>query len=303
MNRVATVISITFCTLAAGCASTPETVSELEEARSAVRTLESQPKAQTVASAQLADAERALSSAEALLEDDRALVDVKHEAYVARRHAEIGMEVITEAEALERIEKAEAERQGVLLQARTQEAERAKSLAEERARQATQSEQEAQRALAVADAAIDEAKRLADELSEMEAEETERGLVLTLGDVLFDTNRAEIKSGASRTMDRLAEYLDNNPERRLLVEGHTDARGSSEYNEDLSARRADAVVEALVERGIDPDRLRSEGLGEAFPVASNDTDAGMQQNRRVEIVVSDRNGEFVSAGNRAGVNP
>jgi outer membrane protein OmpA-like peptidoglycan-associated protein len=213
------------------------------------------------------------------------------------------MEVITEAAAMEKIDKAEAERQRVLLQARTVEAERAKSLAEQRARQASQSEQEAQRALAVADAAIDEAKRLADELSEMEAEETERGLVLTLGDVLFDTNRAEIKSGASRTMDRLAEYLDNNPERRLLIEGHTDSRGSSEYNEDLSARRADAVVEALVERGIDQDRLRSEGLGESFPVASNDTDAGMQQNRRVEIVVSDRNGEFVSASNRAGVTP
>src|SRR5690606_869234 len=98
--------------------------------------------------------------------------------------------------------------------------------------------------------------------------------------------------------DQLALFVRDHPERRLLIEGHTDSRGPEEYNRALSEDRANAVRDALVDRGIDASRIQTEGLGEAFPVASNETSAGMQQIRRVEIVVSDRNGQLPSSPQR-----
>ena len=117
-------------------------------------------------------------------------------------------------------------------------------------------------------------------------------LVLTLGDVLFDTAQATLKAGADRTLDRLASFMMEYPERQVAIEGHTDSRGSDDYNRDLSKRRADSVRDALVDRGVQAQRIRSVGLGEAYPVAGNDTAGGMQQNRRVEIVISDESGNF-----------
>jgi outer membrane protein OmpA-like peptidoglycan-associated protein len=99
-------------------------------------------------------------------------------------------------------------------------------------------------------------------------------------------------------IDRLADFMEDNPERRLLIEGHTDSRGSEEYNQELSHRRAYAVTEALVQRGIESNRLRPVGLGESYPVTSNDSPAGRQQNRRVEVVVSDQDGSFPEAADR-----
>lgn len=279
------------------CTTTPERVAELDEARATVEALQSQPKVRQAASSQLTSAQEALRRADVALENGEPLELVRHEAYLARRHAEIGLEMTSEAEAQEKISQAEARRNEVQLQARTVEAERARRLAEQRAEQAEASQ-------SVAQAAVDEASRLAEELNmlegEMQAQQTERGLVLTLGDVLFDTARSELKEGAEVSMDRLAEFLRENPERRLLVEGHTDARGSEEFNRDLSEQRADAVTDALTDRGIPRDRVRSVGLGEKYPVASNETPAGMQQNRRVEIVVSKPDGTFpASAEERA----
>ena len=290
--------------VAAACTTTPERVAELDEARTTVESLESQPKARSAASSQLANARQALQRAEAAFEEGQPLEQIRHEAYVARRHAEIGLEMTSEAEAAEEIQQGEARRKQVQLEARTAEAERAQRLAEQRASQAQQSAREAVASQSVAEAAISEANRLADELNalegELEAEQTNRGLVLTLGDLLFDTGGAELKEGAEVSMDRLAAFLNENPERRLLIEGHTDSRGTDDFNKELSAKRADAVAEALVERGIPSERLRSVGLGEDYPVAGNDSAAGMQQNRRVEIVVSNDDGTFpASAEERA----
>lgn len=136
------------------------------------------------------------------------------------------------------------------------------------------------------------------ELEALKAKQTERGAVLTLGDVLFDTDRAELKPGAHTTIDRLAAWLRDNPDNRILVEGHTDSRGSDAYNRSLSQRRADAVASALYLDGISHDRISVKGLGEAYPVASNSTAAGQQQNRRVEVVISDQNGQFPTAALR-----
>ena len=110
--------------------------------------------------------------------------------------------------------------------------------------------------------------------------------MLTLGDVLFDTGRAELKPGAERTIDKLTSFLNENPERKVQIEGFTDSQGTDEYNQQLSQRRADAVASAIIGRGIQSDRVRARGYGEEFPVASNDNAGSRQRNRRVEVVVS-----------------
>lgn len=301
MKRIpvtALVAGMTLALALSACSTTPERVPELEQARATVQQLENQPKAQEAAADKLVRAREALTRAETALEKGEPLDVVNHEAYVARRQAEIGLQLTSEAEALAAQDRAEAERNELRLQARTLEAQHATQLAEQRATQAEKSAREARMQRSVAEAALDEADRLASELKDMKAERTKRGMVLTLGDVLFDTNRAELKQGATVAMDRLAEFMNDNPERNLLIEGHTDSRGSEEYNRGLAMERASAVAEALISRGIDSERLRPVGIGEAYPVASNDTKAGMQQNRRVEIVISDRDGSFPESAER-----
>ncbi len=276
----------------AACATTPERIPELDQARATVRQLEGQSMASTVAATPLRNARAALARAETGQENGEPIEDIVHDAYVARVNAEIGLESIAEAQALKRIEEAEAVRTQVQLEARTAAAERAQMRAESETAQARRMQQEAEQARAAARSASAETERLQQELADLEATQTERGVVLTLGDVLFETDEAELKPGASRTMNRLADFMRDHPDRRLLIEGHTDARGDDRYNQRLSLQRAYAVTEALVERGIPTERLRPVGLGETYPVASNETAAGQQQNRRVEIVVSEANGRF-----------
>jgi OmpA-OmpF porin, OOP family len=130
------------------------------------------------------------------------------------------------------------------------------------------------------------AQRLEQELAELKAKKTDRGYVLTLGDVLFDYNQASLKPGAQQELYRLATFLKEHPDQKILVEGHTDSAGSESYNLDLSQRRALAVQDFLVRNGVRPEQITARGYGEAYPVTSNDTAAGRQQNRRVEVVFS-----------------
>jgi len=111
--------------------------------------------------------------------------------------------------------------------------------------------------------------------------------VITLADVLFDTDKAEIRAGGMRGVNKLADVLKQYPKHYVLVEGFTDNTGSSSHNQDLSNRRAAAVRTALMETGVSAGRIENRGYGETFPVASNGTAAGRQLNRRVEIIVSE----------------
>lgn len=301
MKKVLMILAGVTMLAAAGCSTLPERIDAVEEARSTVQNLERRPLAEEVAAAQLSKAREALARADTAIDNGEPLEEIRHHAYVARRHAEIGLEMIQEAEALAQVESAEGRRNELQLQARTAAAERAERLAETRAAKLDERAAELKEARASADSAEQEASRLAQELQELEAKQTERGLVLTLSDVLFATDSAELKPGSQRAIDRLAEFLQDHSERNLLIEGHTDARGAEAYNERLSNHRADSVAEALVQRGIPSSRLRSVGLGEAYPVASNETVAGRQQNRRVEIVVSEDDGSFPENAVRAPV--
>ncbi|MBK1691718.1 hypothetical protein CKO33_06010 [Ectothiorhodospira mobilis] len=126
-------------------------------------------------------------------------------------------------------------------------------------------------------------------------QQTARGMVLTLGDVLFDTGKAELKPGAARMIQRLSDFLAANPGYKAIIEGHTDSTGDPAFNRQLSRQRAQSVQEALVRKGISPDRIIARGLGSDYPIATNETFAGRQKNRRVEIILSDESGETTAS--------
>jgi outer membrane protein OmpA-like peptidoglycan-associated protein len=136
------------------------------------------------------------------------------------------------------------------------------------------------------------ASQLTSQLQELNAKKTERGLVVTLGDVLFDSGKAQLKTGGLRNIQKLSEALKQSPKSNVLVEGFTDSTGTDETNQMLSERRANAVKTALVEVGVSPDRIKTQGYGKAFPVADNGNAAGRQMNRRVEIIISDESGNI-----------
>ena len=136
-------------------------------------------------------------------------------------------------------------------------------------------------------------QRSQDELvQQLRAERTSRGMVVTLEDVLFEVNGAALQPGAQTELLRLADYLNRNPDRKTLIEGHTDNTGGSDYNLQLSQLRAQSVESYLVSGGVPADRIRAIGYGETRPEAPNDSATGRQQNRRVEIVILDAGESF-----------
>jgi len=145
---------------------------------------------------------------------------------------------------------------------------------------------EADAAYVAADAATQQAEDLQQQLDLLKAKPTERGMVVTLGDVLFESGKSELKSGAAGNLSNLAAFLKKYPERTVLIEGHTDSLGSDSFNQGLSQQRANAVKFSLVNQGIAANRLTATGKGESTPVSGNDSDLGRQQNRRVEVVIS-----------------
>jgi len=272
--------------LLGACASTPQHDDQLDAARVAVQRLEQNPLAAQVAARDLQEAHKRLGDAEAAFEQKRPPEVVDHYAYLARRHAEAGEARVASVRYDLEARNARDERTRLLLAARTREAQKAQDAAENAAGAAQ-----------AAQAQLEQARR---ELADLKATQTERGTVVTLGDVLFDTGGATLKPGADLSLDRLAKYMKDHPGTKLLIEGHTDSRGSDEYNEALSERRAQAVADALTTRGVPSDAIRTRGRGKSYPVASNDTPEGRQQNRRVEIVFSDNSGHFAESESGGG---
>jgi outer membrane protein OmpA-like peptidoglycan-associated protein len=151
--------------------------------------------------------------------------------------------------------------------------------------QAEQAKSAAEREAAKAAKAKAESDQLMKELASLKAQQTERGIVLTIGDVLFATGKADLSANADKSVAKLAEFLKKNPNRNVLIEGHTDSVGKDDSNLALSQKRADSVKDKLVAGGIEAGRITTVGYGKKFPMASNDTKAGKAQNRRVEVVI------------------
>ena len=251
---------------ACGCAGPKENI-VLNNAKAAYEKAKGDPTVAANASVPLYEAGQTLKSAEMATSD----AETNHLAYMAEKQTAIA---VTTAEQ----KLAEAERQKLAK-------DKDQILLEQRERQARNARGEAEDSQKQAEAAEAQAKRLEQELAELKAKKTDRGFVLTLGDVLFVTGKADLMSGAQRTIDQLAGFLNKYPTKKVSVEGHTDSVGSEDYNFALSQRRADSVRSAIMARGISSDRISAKGLGELYPVASNDTPAGRQQNRRVEILI------------------
>jgi OmpA-OmpF porin, OOP family len=125
------------------------------------------------------------------------------------------------------------------------------------------------------------------EIAKLKAKKVPQGILVTLGDVLFDTGSANLKAGSLQNMYPLVEYLRNHGDSMVKIEGHTDDRGSADYNINLSQMRAESVRNFLINNGIASERISAQGMGEDYPVATNATPSGRQQNRRVEVTITD----------------
>ncbi|MDO9467347.1 MAG: OmpA family protein [Thiobacillus sp.] len=211
----------------------------------------------------------------------------------ARRQAAIAQQTAEQQAAALAAASAQAQRDEALIAARQAELEAARQ-------QALIAQQTAEQKAAALEAARAQAERdqamiaqQEQQLKELDAKQTARGMVITLGDVLFSVNKAELSSGGVRNVQKLANFLNQYPQRKVLIEGHTDSTGSLSINQPLSERRADAVRTALVGMGISGDRIQTRGYADAHPVASNNTAAGRQLNRRVEIILSDDSGNII----------
>jgi OmpA-OmpF porin, OOP family len=125
------------------------------------------------------------------------------------------------------------------------------------------------------------------EIEKLKAKKVPQGILVTLGDVLFDTARASLKPGSLQEIYPIVEYLKEHPETMVKIQGYTDSRGAEDYNIQLSQMRAESVRDFLISNGITPERITAQGMGKDYPVATNSTAVGRQQNRRVEVTITD----------------
>lgn len=278
--------------LVSGCGGPPGNNPLVDASRAAYDAAARNPVVVSNAPEVLKEAQADLLRSESLLSSGADQEVVEHYAYLAKQNVAIAQETTRLKLAEESIEQAEAERTAVQLEARTAEANVSRLEAEQKTAEAKASMELAAKNADETRRALARAEELADRITEMEAEQTARGLVLTLGDVLFDVGKSELKAGGNRAIDELSTFLEEYPNRNVLIEGFTDNTGSVELNENLSSRRSGAVRAALIARGISDSRIQTRGYGESFPKAGNDTAAGRQQNRRVEVVISDDSGKI-----------
>lgn len=233
----------------AACSTQPNV--NLEQARSSYSSLQTDPESVKVAALETKDAGEALEKAERAFRDKEDEKKVDQLAYLANKRIELAQQTIALRTTEQNLEKSGAQRAQARLEAR--------------------------------DAQI---KQLQNSLN---AKQTERGTLVTFGDVLFDLNRAELKPGGMHNITKLAQFLQENPDRKVIVEGYTDSTGSADYNQGLSERRANSVRAALVRQGVGPERIVAQGYGKEYPVASNSDSSGRAMNRRVEVTISNDN--------------
>ena len=325
MKRVLVVSLLAGFSLAA-CSTSPKQDLALEQVRSQLEELKSDPVLANYAPSALGEAERALRNAETATGDDTQRI---HLIYMADRRIQIARAVAqkeqlnTELKTLEtehsrmlvrasQLEanqaRAEADRALMMSQATAEDADRARSLAEEArlreadsAKTAQQAREEADQAKALAassataaelarkeaNLASEQAQTLRRQLENLQLRQTESGVVVTLGDVLFESGQAELKSEAETSLVEVVDLLQSEPTKQIRIEGHTDAVGDAATNLTLSQRRADAVRESLVALGVDAARITAIGMGEDFPIATNESEEGRSKNRRVDVILLD----------------
>lgn len=282
--------------IAAACSSIPST-SMLDQAREDYRVVQATPGAAVYAPLEMQQAGDALAQANASAAHKDSQEKVDGLTYIAKQKIALAWEVTKQRSADAQSADTARQRDQMLLNQRTAEADRSKMLAAQAqmdangARQITETAQaDAAAAQLAAKNAQERSAQLQAQLNELAAKQTNHGIVITLGDVLFGTDLARLNADGMRSAQKLATLLQQNPGRKVLVEGFTDSTGSAAHNQELSERRAGAVRTSLLDMGVANDRIAVRGFGEALPVVSNDTASNRQLNRRVEISLSDENG-------------
>ncbi|MBE8589949.1 OmpA family protein [Pseudomonas sp. MAFF 301449] len=233
----------------AACSTPPN--ANLENARTNFSALQANPNATKVAALETKDAQDWLDKADKAYRDKEDQKKVDQLAYLTNQRVEVAKDTIVLRESEAKLKNAGDERARALLDAR--------------------------------DAQI---KQLQDSLN---AKQTDRGTLVTFGDVLFATNKADLKSSGLVNINKLAQFLQENPDRQVIVEGYTDSTGADAYNQSLSERRAASVQVALIKMGVDPRRIVATGYGKEYPVADNGSVSGRAMNRRVEVTISNDN--------------
>ena len=233
----------------AACATKPNP--NLEQARSNFTALQTNPESTKVAALETKDASEWLDKADKAFRDKEDEARVDQLAYLTNQRVELAKQTINLRTSEAQLQNASADRAKARLDAR--------------------------------DAQIAALK------NSLNAKQTERGTLVTFGDVLFDYNKSELKPGGQGDIGKLAAFLQENPDRKVIVEGYTDSTGSASYNQSLSERRANSVRAALVRQGVDPSRIVAQGYGKEYPVADNTSNSGRAMNRRVEVTISNDN--------------
>lgn len=276
--------------LIAGCASVPKASPGVTQVRDKLSRLQSAPDLGSRAPVAMKDAEEAVRAAE-MVKGDESLT--KHLVFIADRKVDTAKALAEAAQAEGQRTALNEQREKVRLDARTLEADAAKAEAVSARADSAEQKLSADRARLDADSARaaaatsqQENAELQRQIEGMNAQVTDRGVVLTLGDVLFTTGKADLNVAAAGNLGRLATFLANYPTRTALVEGFTDSTGSDDFNLDLSRRRAEGVKAYLVGQGVAGERLTASGKGESSPIGDNATVDGRRQNRRVEVVIS-----------------
>jgi len=278
-------------TVLTACSSAPKLASGITDVRAELSALQANQELAVLAPTAITQAEEAVRAAEQPVKDEALST---HLVFVADRKVNIAWAQAQSRFAEDQQKVLAKARDDARLDSRTREADLAQQDARNARTDAATARQQtdaAQQQVLNAKADADNAAQLASELQAqiklLNARQSERGWVVTLGDVLFDTGKANLKSATSQHLADLASFLSKYPLRGAIIEGHTDNVGSSGYNQGLSQQRADSVRNFLLGRGIQSGRLSSQGKGEELPIAGNDSAGGRQQNRRVEVIITE----------------
>jgi outer membrane protein OmpA-like peptidoglycan-associated protein len=284
-------ILLTSLAILAGCNSTPINQS-LTEAHSIYNTARANPQITNLAALELKDAGDSLDKADSAFSKKESPTTVNQLAYIAYQQVRIAQETAFRKTDELSVTNAASKRDQVRLVARTEEADAAKH--QVAIIQETANIQAEELIAASANAEHDQQliSKQAKQLQELNAKQTKRGLVITIGDVLFNSSKSDLKSSGIHNIDKLAAFLEQYPKYRVLIEGYTDSTGNDEGNQTLSEQRADTVKIALMDKGIASDRIITRGYGKEYPVARNNTSSNRKLNRRIEIVISDDNGNI-----------
>jgi outer membrane protein OmpA-like peptidoglycan-associated protein len=254
---------------------------QMDRTKKAYAEAKGNPNVEAYAPMELQEAGKAVQEAEKAKEAE----DILQMGYIAERKTQFAVTVADGKVAERDIDKLNVEKAEMNARKKTLEADQARMAAAAEAEKAAKAKSAAEMEAAKAAKAKAESDQLTKELASLKAQQTERGIVLTIGDVLFATGKADLSPDADKSVAKLAEFLKKNPNRNVLIEGHTDSVGKDDSNLALSQKRADSVKAKLVGEGIKAGRITTVGYGKKFPVASNDTKSGKAQNRRVDVVI------------------